>query len=117
MYDEIDNENKPSLANMRKNMKNVMVNWNLGPKKASEDPKVNKQFWKGIGIKWSVTEKEARRRNCGNCEYGMSNPEDLESMERYPFSVFDSDGGGRVWCEKFDFVCHNLRVCMAFEHK
>ena len=117
MYEEDEKESMPSTVQMRKNMKNVMDNWNLGPKVASEDPKSNKAFWRGIAIKWAVSEQEARYRNCGNCEYGETDPEDLKKMSKYPFSKFDADGGGRVWCEKFDFVCHNLRVCQAWEHK
>ena len=108
-------EMMPSTKDMRKNMKNVMDNWNLGPKVASEQPDANKPFWRGIAVKWAVSEAEARRRNCGNCEYGKHSPEDLKDMDKYPFSKFDADGGGRVWCEKFDFVCHNLRVCQAWE--
>ena len=110
-------EEKPSVVKMRKNMKNVMDNWNLGPKVASEDPKSNAEFWKGVAVKWAISEEKARYRNCGNCEHGRTSPEALESMKKYPFSKFDADGGGRVWCEKFDFVCHNLRVCQAFEQK
>ena len=115
--DEDKNERMPSTKQMQSNMANVMKNWNLGPKVASENPRANKPFWRGLAVKWAVSEEEARRRNCGNCEYGRSNPEDLAKMDRYPFSKFDADGGGRVWCEKFDFVCHNLRVCQAWEHK
>ena len=29
----------------------------------------------------------------------------------------DKDGGGRGYCHKFDFICHNLRTCMAWEGK
>ena len=107
----------PSTSKMVENMKNVIMNWTLGPKVASEEPTSNPAFWGSISKKWAVSEEEGRRRNCGNCEYGRRNPEDLQKMDRYPFSKFDSDGGGKVWCEKFDFVCHNLRVCQAWEHK
>jgi len=110
-------EQKPTTAMMRKNMKNVMVNWNLGPTVASEQPNANKPFWKKIAIKWDIDEKKARRRNCGNCKFGEHSPKDLKAMDKYPFSKFDADGGGRVWCEKFDFVCHNLRVCQAWESR
>jgi hypothetical protein len=27
------------------------------------------------------------------------------------------DGGGRGYCHKFDFICHNLRTCQAWEKK
>jgi len=108
-------EKMPSTSDMRSNMRNVTKNWNLGPKRASEMPKANPLFWKGIAVKWDKTEKEARRRSCGNCEYGKHRPEHLKAMEKYPISGFDKDGGGRIWCDKFDFVCHNLRVCQAWE--
>jgi hypothetical protein len=38
-------------------------------------------------------------------------------MEDVPLDAFDMDGGGRGYCHKFDFICHNLRVCQAWERK
>jgi hypothetical protein len=38
-------------------------------------------------------------------------------MESITLDKFDMDGGGRGYCEKFDFVCHNLRVCQAWEEE
>ena len=33
-----------------------------------------------------------------------------------PYTIkFDKDGGGRGYCHKFEFICHNLRVCKAWE--
>ena len=94
----------------------LVKDWNLGPKKASEDLlHTNGAFWKQVANKWYTTVSEARRRNCGNCEYGDTSPEALKSMEVLPMTSLDRDGGGRVWCEKFDFICHNLRVCTAWD--
>ena len=36
-------------------------------------------------------------------------------MEVVPQDEFDKDGGGRGYCHKFEFICHNLRVCKAWE--
>ena len=44
MYEEDEKESMPSTVQMRKNMKNVMDNWNLGPKVASEDLSLIKLF-------------------------------------------------------------------------
>lgn len=108
-----ENERMPSTKQMRKNMKIVLKEWDLGPgaHKASSDPKSNPGYWKKLSRKWAVSYEEARARNCGNCEYGKNDPDSLIKMNKYPYSVLDTDGGGRVWCEYFDFVCHNLRVC------
>jgi hypothetical protein len=38
-------------------------------------------------------------------------------MDAIPLTSFDMDGGGRGYCTKFDFICHNLRTCMAWERK
>jgi hypothetical protein len=38
-------------------------------------------------------------------------------MESVPLDQYDRDGGGRGYCVKFDFICHNLRVCQAWEEK
>jgi hypothetical protein len=118
--DEIDDLKDAKELTPEKNikiMKDLVKNWNLGPIKASELRTANKHFWSNIAKVWYLTEKEARRRNCGNCEYGRTAPVWLESMEHIPNNAFDNNGGGRVWCTKFDFICHNLRVCMAYEEK
>ena len=98
-------------------MENLKSNWHLGPEKASADPKANKVFWVSISKVWNNTEKEARRQLCANCEYFDNTPEKMEFMENIPFNSFDADGGGRGYCHKFDFICHNLRTCQAWERK
>ena len=100
-----------------KNMKMVMENWNLGPEKASEDPAANKEYWMKMAEVWQTSEKEARRQMCANCEYFENTPEMMEQMDAVPFGEFDADGGGRGYCHKFDFICHNLRTCQAWECK
>jgi len=99
------------------NMQNAVENWNLGPQLASSDPEANPEYWSKMAEIWSVNEADARRRLCANCEYFNNTPEMMRSMEDIPLNAFDADGGGRGWCEKLDFICHNLRVCQAWERK
>jgi len=99
------------------NMQNAIENWNLGPELASADPAANPEFWAKMADVWSVNEAEARRQLCANCAYFNNTPEMLKAMEDIPLTAFDADGGGRGWCEKLDFICHNLRVCQAWERK
>ena len=104
-------------ATNKKNMKMVMEEWNLGPEKASEEPTANKEYWVKMAEVWQTSEKEARRQLCANCEYFENTPEMMEAMDAIAFSTFDADGGGRGYCHKFDFICHNLRTCQAWERK
>jgi hypothetical protein len=66
---------------------------------------------------WSVSPAEARRQLCANCEYFNNTPEAMEMMEAVPEDEYDADGGGRGYCTKFEFICHNLRTCQAWEEK
>ena len=70
-----------------------------------------------MAIRWKVKPEQAKRQLCANCEYFDDTPEMLKMMENVPQDVFDKDGGGRGYCHKFDFICHNLRTCMAWEGK
>ena len=106
-----------SLKDNDKNMALVKAEWNLGPEKASEEPTANKEYWVKMAEVWQTSEKEARRQMCANCEYFDNTPEMMEQMDVVPFSEFDADGGGRGYCHKFDFICHNLRTCQAWERK
>lgn len=99
------------------NRDNVMRNWSLGPEKTSVDPKANKPYWSNMADIWDVSEPEARRRFCSNCEYYNNTPDMQTQMESIPLDKYDMDGGGRGYCEKFDFICHSLRVCQAWEEK
>ena len=98
-----------------KNMATVKKNWNLGPEEASYDLTSNKSYWSKMADIWNIMESEARRQLCANCEYFDNSPVMMEAMEDIPFNKYDEDGGGRGYCTKFDFICHNLRTCQAWE--
>lgn len=98
-------------------MNRLVKDWHLGPENASEDPKANGTFWSSIAQVWEVPTKQARRMLCANCEYFENTPEMMEAMESIPQNEYDADGGGRGFCHKFDFICHNLRTCQAWEYK
>ena len=106
-----------SEAESKKNMARVQADWNLGPEKASPKPSDNKPYWQEMARIWGISEGEARRQLCANCEYFENTPEMMRAMEKIPFNSFDADGGGRGYCHKFDFICHNLRTCQAWERK
>lgn len=95
----------------------VIRDWMLGPEKASVDPKANAPYWQAISAAWNVDEATARLRFCANCEYFNNTPAQQARMLAVPNDKFDLDGGGRGFCVKFDFICHNLRVCQAWEEK
>lgn len=99
------------------NRDNVMKNWRLGPLRASVQPTDNKEYWSMMAIVWSVPEEDARCMLCANCEYYDNSFNMLKEMNVIPLDEFDLDGGGRGFCEKFDFICHNLRTCQAWEDK
>jgi len=96
-------------------MKKLVKDWHLGPDKAYDNNISNNKFWNSIAKKWYVSLDEARRRSCANCEYGEIGPDYLKAMEHVPYNRFDKDGGMRVWCTKFDFICHATRVCQAWD--
>lgn len=102
-------------AENRANRQMVIEDWKLGPERTSIDPKANKPYWSGLATAWMVDEKVARRRFCANCEYFDNSVERQAEMEAIPLDALDQDGGGRGFCTKFDFICHNLRVCQAWE--
>lgn len=93
----------------------LVKEWNLGPEKASEEPKANKDYWSKMAKVWNIDEAQARRQLCANCEYFDDKPSTLKKLESIPFNKFDADGGGRGFCKKFEFICHNLRTCQAWE--
>lgn len=99
------------------NMQRVMDNWHLGPAKASPKPAANPDYWNSLAEIWGISPQEARRQLCANCEYFENTPEMMRAMEKIPFGPLDADGGGRGYCHKFDFICHNLRACQAWERK
>lgn len=92
----------------------VMGDWNLGPAVMAAD---NTDYWRNLARIWMMTVGEAKRQRCANCEYFDNTPESMQMMEAVPEDKYDKDGGGRGYCTKFDFICHNLRVCQAWEKK
>lgn len=113
----LDTQRLPSLKELVANRDNVIRNWSLGPEKTSIENNGNPEYWKELGRIWNVSEKEARTRLCANCEYYDNTPGVQAKMMSVPNDKFDRDGGGRGFCVKFDFICHNLRVCQAWEEK
>lgn len=99
------------------NTQNAIENWNLGPEAASDEPGANPEYWAKMADVWSINEAEARRQLCANCEYFNNTPEMLKAMEDIPRNAFDTNAGGRGYCEKLEFICHNLRSCQAWERK
>ena len=104
---------KQNAANMAK----VKANWNLGPEKTSPDMVANKPYWSKMAKIWDVSERDARHQMCANCEYFDNTPETMQLMDAISLNSYDMDGGGRGYCTKFDFICHNLRTCQAWERK
>ena len=102
-------------AENKKNKQVAIDSWQFGPDSPSMDPKANKPFWAGLGKAWGMSEKDARRRMCLNCEYFCVKPMMQAMMESIPVTDFDTSGGGRGYCKKFDFVCSALRACQAWE--
>lgn len=99
------------------NTEKTIKNWKLGPEKPSADPKANSVYWMEMADAWSTSEAEARRQVCANCEYFNNTVEMMEAMDAIPYNKYDVDAGGRGYCHKFEFICHNLRSCMAWEAK
>ena len=106
-----------SAKQNKENLQRVLENWSLGPDKASPKPDANPQYWADLADIWGISVGEARRQLCANCEYFENTPEMMRAMEKIPFDRLDADGGGRGYCHKFDFICHNLRTCQAWERK
>tara|TARA_R110000824_G_C14786285_1_gene632627 strand:+ start:81 stop:428 length:348 start_codon:yes stop_codon:yes gene_type:complete len=96
-----------------KNRDAAIEYWNLGPEVVARPG----NYWRLMGMVWGVPTPQAQRQLCANCGYFNNTPEALEMMEDVPQDKFDADGGGRGYCEKLDFICHNLRACQAWERK
>lgn len=108
----------PEIVDAKTNAKNaemVIQEWNLGPETPSEVPGENAEYWKGMADRWQIEEAEARRRMCANCEYFCNTPGMMMAMEDIPFNEMDEGAGGRGYCKKFSFICHNLRTCQAWD--
>jgi len=110
-------EDRPFIttAENKKNTQNVLDNWMLGPESPSLDKGSNKPFWSKLAKAWNMPEEQARRRSCGNCEYFCNGPIMQAKMEKIPLTEMDQNAGGRGFCKKFDFICHGMRVCQAWD--
>ena len=120
MDDVVDKIYKAKIVSAKQNAANmakVKANWNLGPEKTSPDMVSNKPYWSKMAKVWDIPERDARHQMCANCEYFDNTPETMKLMDAIPLTPFDMDGGGRGYCTKFDFICHNLRTCQAWERK
>lgn len=104
-------------ATNQEHAKMVMEEWKLGPETPSEKPGENADYWKSMAVAWQTSEDEARRQKCSNCEYYNNTVEMIEAMDAIPFNSLDEGAGGRGYCHKFEFICHDLRSCMAWEAK
>lgn len=117
MVDEMFVADKITASENMRVMRELKKDWNLGPEIASANPTANPEYWKKMSQVWMIPVKQARRQLCANCEYFDNTPESMKVMESVPFNKYDADGGGRGYCHKFDFICHNLRTCQAWERK
>jgi hypothetical protein len=104
-------------ADNAKNMQIVKMEWNLGPEKTYIEPSANKEYWLKMAKIWRIDEIKARAQLCANCEYFNNTNGMMLEMNSIPLNKLDLDGGGRGYCHKFDFICHNLRTCQAWEEK
>jgi hypothetical protein len=99
------------------NRQHVMDLWRLGPLVASVLPTVNEEYWNTMAEVWDVPTDIARTQLRANCEYYDNTSSMLIDLSAIPLDSLDLDGGGRGFCERFDFICHNLRTCQAWEDK
>lgn len=106
-----------TAAENKKNTQVVIDDWMLGPENPSNEPGANKPYWMKLAKAMQVDEKEARRRRCSNCEYYDNSTMMQAKMERIPQNDWDTDAGYRGYCHKFEFICHDMRSCQAWEEK
>lgn len=106
-----------TTAENKKNTETVIEDWMLGPENPSNEPAANKVYWVAVGKAMQVDEKEARRRRCSNCEYFFNDPMTQAKMERIPRNQLDEGAGYRGFCKNFDFICHDMRSCQAWEER
>ena len=95
--------------------KRMIEHWNLGPINPSDSSKDNADYWKKMAKAWNITEAEARRRLCSNCENACCSTKCMKEMDAIPENEYDKNAGGRTYCCEFDFICHNLRTCQDWE--
>ena len=112
-------ESEPFItaAENKKNTQTVIDDWMLGPEKPSNERGANPEYWRALGKAMQVDETEARRRRCSNCEYYDNSTLMQAKMDKIPWNAWDVDAGFRGYCRKFDFICHDLRSCQAWEER
>jgi hypothetical protein len=91
--------------------KTLMETRHLGAK----DPANPGDFWVKLVEFWGLPEEMTANRYCANCEYFDNSTKALKAMKVVPENEFDRNGGGRGFCHKYEFICHNLRVCESWE--
>ena len=112
-------ESEPFITSSqnKKNTQVVIDDWMLGPEKPSNERGANPEYWRALGKAMQVDETEARRRRCSNCEYYDNSTMTQAKMERIPWNQWDVESGFRGYCNHFDFICHDLRSCQAWEER
>ena len=112
-------ESEPFItaAQNKKNTQVVIDDWMLGPEKPSNERGANPEYWRALGKAMQCDETEARRRRCGNCEYFINSTLMQAKMDKIPWNQWDEGAGFRGYCEKFDFICHDMRSCQAHEER
>lgn len=106
-----------TAAENRKNTQTAIDDWLLGPENPSNERGANKPYWMALAKAMQVDEAEARRRRCSNCEYYDNSVMTQIKMDRIPWNDWDVGAGFRGYCNKLDFVCHDLRACQAWEER
>lgn len=104
-------------AENRANTQMVIDDWMLGPERPSNERGANKPYWQALARAMQVEESEARRQRCSNCEYYDNSVMTQIKMESIPWNAWDIGAGFRGYCTKFDFICHDLRACQAWEER
>ena len=106
-----------TTAENKKNTQIAIDDWMLGPAKPSNERGANKPYWMALAKAMQVDEAEARRRRCSNCEYYDNSVMTQVKMDRIPWNEWDVNAGFRGYCNKLDFICHDLRSCQAWEER
>lgn len=112
-------ESEPFItaAQNKKNTQVVIDDWMLGPEKPSNERGANPEYWRALGKAMQVDETEARRRRCSSCEYYNNSTLMQAKMDKIPWNQWDVGSGFRGYCEKFSFICHDMRACQAYEER
>lgn len=112
-----ETESIVSPAQNKKNTQIVIDDWMLGPEKPSNERGANPEYWRALGKAMQVDEAESRRRRCSNCEYYDNSTLMQAKMDKIPWNQWDDNAGYRGYCDRFEFICHDLRSCQAWEER